>query len=110
MDVLLSPDLPAGATQGLQITAGNNEVDVRQPPRLVVVPVVGTLFIRDKKDLHSIVPSFSGIRKLWFRLWRAKGVDIVVTHSPAQGYGDGEDYAHRGFECFLPFLDKYRRR
>ena len=50
------------------------------------------------------------IRKLWFRLWRAKGVDIVVTHSPAQGYGDGEDYAHRGFECFLPFLDKYKPR
>lgn len=48
------------------------------------------------------------IRKLWFPLWRAKGVDILVTHSPAQGYGDGEDYAHRGFECFLPFLDKYK--
>ena len=48
------------------------------------------------------------IRKLWFRLWRAKGVDIVVTHSPAQGYGDGEDYAHRGFECLVPFLDKYK--
>ena len=50
------------------------------------------------------------IRKLRFRIWRAKGVDIVVTHSPAQGYGDGEDYAHRGFECFLPFLDKYKPR
>ena len=48
------------------------------------------------------------IRKLWFQLWRAGGVDIVVTHSPAQGYGDGEDYAHRGFACFLPFLDKYQ--
>lgn len=48
------------------------------------------------------------IRKLAFRLWRSKGVDIVVTHSPAQGYGDGEDYAHRGFECLLPFLDKYK--
>lgn len=48
------------------------------------------------------------IQKLWFQLWRAKGVDILVTHSPAQGYGDGEDYAHRGFECFLPFLDKYK--
>lgn len=47
------------------------------------------------------------IRKLRFQIWRAGGVDIVITHSPAQGYGDGEDYAHRGFECFLPFLDKY---
>ena len=48
------------------------------------------------------------IGKLRFQLWRAGGVDIVVAHSPAQGYGDGEDYAHRGFECFLPLLDKYR--
>ena len=48
------------------------------------------------------------IKKLWFQLWRATGVDILVAHSPAQGYGDGEDYAHRGFECFLPFLDKYK--
>lgn len=47
------------------------------------------------------------IRKLRFKLWRAGGVDIVVTHSPAQGYGDGEDYAHRGFECLLDLMDKY---
>lgn len=48
------------------------------------------------------------MRKLAFRLWRSKGVDIVVTHSPAQGYGDGGDYAHRGFACLIPFLDKYK--
>ena len=50
------------------------------------------------------------IQKLRFKLWRAGGVDIVVTHSPAMGYGDGEDYAHRGFECLVPFLDKYHPR
>ncbi len=48
------------------------------------------------------------IRRLRFQLFRAKGVDIVVTHAPAQGYGDGEDYAHRGFACLLPLLDKYK--
>jgi len=47
------------------------------------------------------------IQKLRFHLWRAGGVDIVVTHSPAQGYGDGEDYAHRGFECLVDLIDKY---
>ncbi|MDE6881084.1 MAG: metallophosphoesterase [Oscillospiraceae bacterium] len=50
------------------------------------------------------------IRRLWFQLWRAGGVDVVVTHSSAKGFGDAEDYAHRGFACLLPFLDKYKPR
>lgn len=50
------------------------------------------------------------IQKLRFKLWRAGGVDLVVTHSPAKGYGDGEDYAHRGFECLLALLDRYQPR
>ena len=31
--------------------------------------------------------------------------DIVLTHSPAQGVGDGDDPAHRGFACFHPLVD-----
>lgn len=48
------------------------------------------------------------IQKLWFQLRRFGGVDIVVTHAPAAGYGDAEDYAHRGFACFLPLLERYQ--
>ena len=48
------------------------------------------------------------IRRLWFQLRRHKGVDIVVTHAPASGLGDAEDYAHRGFDAFLDLLDKYK--
>ena len=48
------------------------------------------------------------IRKLRWKLWRHKGVDIVVTHAPPAGVGDSDDPAHRGFEAFLPFLDKYQ--
>ena len=47
------------------------------------------------------------IRKLRFQLWRHKGVDIVVTHAPPEGVGDGEDNAHRGFESLLQLIDKY---
>ena len=50
------------------------------------------------------------IRRLRFQLMRHKGVDVVVTHAPAKGYGDGEDYAHRGFEALLPLLDRYKPR
>lgn len=48
------------------------------------------------------------IRKLRWKLWRHKGVDIVVTHAPPAGIGDDSDIAHRGFDCFLPFLEKYK--
>ena len=47
------------------------------------------------------------IRKLWFQLWRHKGVDIVVTHAPPFGVGDDDDPAHRGFEALLELIDKY---
>ena len=50
------------------------------------------------------------IRRLWFQLRRAGGVDIVLTHSPPQGHGDGEDYAHQGFACFLRLIDRYKPR
>ena len=38
----------------------------------------------------------------------AGGVDIVLTHAPPRGFGDAEDYAHRGFEAFFPFLDRFK--
>ena len=48
------------------------------------------------------------IRKLRWKLCRSKGVDIVLTHAPPAGYGDAEDIAHRGFEAFLPLMDRYQ--
>ncbi len=46
------------------------------------------------------------------RIWRTKqtifnnaGFDILVTHSPARGYGDMDDLPHRGFECFNELLE-----
>ena len=47
------------------------------------------------------------IRKLRFALWRAGGVDIVVTHSSPRGIGDAEDPAHQGFNALVELLDKY---
>lgn len=47
------------------------------------------------------------IRKLFFKLKRSKGIDIILTHAPVSGYGDGEDITHRGFECFLSLIEQY---
>ena len=37
-----------------------------------------------------------------------KGFDLLLTHSPAYGIGDGGDQAHVGFKCFLKLLDQHQ--
>lgn len=48
------------------------------------------------------------IRKLWYSLFKHRGIDILVTHSPAAGINDMPDPCHRGFECFVDFINKYK--
>ena len=50
------------------------------------------------------------IRRLWWKLWRAGGVDILVTHAPARELNDLDDLPHRGFRCFRELLERYRPR
>ena len=45
--------------------------------------------------------------KLKLCLWKNKGFDILVTHAPAKGIGDGEDLCHQGFDAFIDILNKY---
>lgn len=48
------------------------------------------------------------IRKLRFKLWWHKGVDIVVAHAAPFGVGDDSDICHRGFEAFVELINKYQ--
>ena len=48
------------------------------------------------------------INKLRLKLRMAGAVDIVLTHAPVRGYGDQDNLTHRGFEAFIPLMDKYR--
>ena len=43
-------------------------------------------------------------------LFRSGGADIVLAHAPVAGYGDLEDLPHRGFQAFLPLIDRYHPR
>ena len=47
------------------------------------------------------------IRKLRLPLRRCKGVDIVVTHAPPEGLGDGAHPAHCGIASLRELLEKY---
>ena len=48
------------------------------------------------------------IRRLQSKLKRAGGVDIVLTHAPVYVYGDEPNLTHRGFQAFLPLLDRWK--
>ena len=48
------------------------------------------------------------IRKLWRQLRRHRGFDILLTHAPARGINDFDSLSHRGFECFVELIEKYR--
>ena len=50
----------------------------------------------------------SRIARLRWRLYRMKGVDIVVSHAPAEGLGDDEDIAHWGFAALRDLIEKYK--
>lgn len=61
----------------------------------------------DAKYMYSEKEMAKRIRKLRYKIWKAGGVDIIVTHAPAKGYGDLNDYAHQGFECFTKLIKRY---
>ncbi|SMC22491.1 Predicted phosphoesterase [Desulfacinum hydrothermale DSM 13146] len=48
------------------------------------------------------------LRGLRASLWWHGGVDVVITHAPPRGVGDGEDLCHRGFESFLELIRRYQ--
>jgi uncharacterized protein len=46
---------------------------------------------------------------LWLnRLQHGRFLDILITHAPPRGIHDDKDIAHRGFEGYLAFLQRYR--
>lgn len=60
-------------------------------------------------EMHRKVVGF-GPRLMFHRIRHGHGVDIFVTHSPARGIHDGEDFPHRGFDSFLNYMKWYRPR
>ncbi len=94
----------------------------RQPPegcdcvddRLVVVNGLRILGLGGSRRYNEGPYQYSErqmlrrINRLYFKIRRAGGVDIVLTHAPVAGYGDEDNLTHRGFEAFLPLLDRWK--
>ena len=67
----------------------------------------GSYRYRDGKYMFTERQMRRRIARLYYKIRRAGGVDIVVTHAPARHLGDQEDLAHRGFSCFTWLIDRF---
>ena len=67
----------------------------------------GSIRYKKGKNQYTQKEMNHRINKMWFSIKKNKGFDILLTHSPAAGLGDGEDNPHKGFEAFVDILDKY---
>ena len=72
-----------------------------------IVGLGGSMNYSNKEYQYTEEQMAKRVRKLRHVIRRHKGFDILLTHAPAFGLGDGEDIAHRGFRCFVDMLDKY---
>lgn len=68
----------------------------------------------NKHPYESVPPYQLTERQMYWKIKRVlpkvkkmNGFDILLTHSPAFGLGDGKDLPHTGFKTFLPLLDDY---
>ena len=68
----------------------------------------GSFRYRDGRNMYTERQMRRRIRRLRFQLWRHKGFDILLTHAPARGINDFDSLSHRGFECFVELLDRYK--
>ncbi|WP_105618422.1 metallophosphoesterase family protein [Vallitalea okinawensis] len=68
----------------------------------------GSYRYNDGKNQYTEDAMLRRVKKLRKQLRKHNGFDILVTHSPAYGLGDGEDLPHRGFNCFNDLLDQYK--
>lgn len=68
----------------------------------------GSYRYRPGENMYTEKQMRRRIFKLCLQLWRKKGFDILLTHAPAYGLNDEEHIAHRGFECFIELLEKYK--
>lgn len=68
----------------------------------------GSMRYREGRNMYTEGEMFMRFLRTWPSLWMVGGVDVLVSHAPAKGYGDLEDVAHRGFGTFNAIMNRYR--
>ena len=67
----------------------------------------GSYRYKDGVNQYTELQMARRIAKLKLKLMINRGFDILVTHSPAYGFHDGEDQCHRGFDSINRLINTY---
>lgn len=70
----------------------------------------GSIKYNNGKNQYTQQQMNNRLKHMWLQLKIKRGVDILVTHAPAAGINDGDDYVHKGFNAFVEVLDTYKPR
>jgi len=75
-----------------------------------VLGLGGSMRYKPGPNMYSDREMNIRVLKLWWKLHRHRGFDILLAHAPALGVGDRPDLPHRGFQAFLRLMDRYHPR
>lgn len=73
---------------------------------LRILGLGGSMRYKPGPDMYTERQMRMRIGKLRPLIALCGGMDILVTHAPAKGFGDQEDLPHRGFECFTQLIER----
>lgn len=68
----------------------------------------GSYRYREGKYMFSERQMKIRVHKMWIKIRRHRGLDVLVTHAPARHLNDMDNRTHRGFECFNSLLDRLK--
>ena len=74
---------------------------------LRIMGLGGSINYNNGKNQYTQSQMKKRVKRMWFKLMRNHGFDILLTHAPAAGFHEGDDRAHKGFDVFSELIDKY---
>ena len=77
---------------------------------LRIMGLGGSIKYNNGKNQYTQNQMKKRVKRMWFKLMRNHGFDILLTHSPAYQLNDGRDLPHQGFQVFNTLMDKYHPR
>ena len=74
---------------------------------LRIMGLGGSIKYNNGKNQYTQNQMKKRVKRMWFKLMRNHGFDILLTHAPAAGFHEGDDRAHKGFDVFSELIDRY---